>query len=250
MFTSRITELLLLAVLVFAVSACSALAMHHPNHFHGHIMDATSDPISGEWDVVFRVDASTTPATFTFKLDGEKVSGTVNSEHTGPGIVRDGSWTNNKLSFTAVFEKHESIAISGTLKDGALVGEFRTEGFVSNWEGKRKAATTTTAADHAAPVKPGDPISGEWDANLVVGEQKVPFVLKLKLEGTKISGTAESKTAGSGALSDGSLADNKVAFTMPGPHGPIKVMGTLKDEMLAGDFAMGQIQGTWTAKRK
>jgi len=70
----------------------------------------------------------------------DKVTGTAESAHTGPGTVRDGSWANNKLSFTLDFKTHESIAITGTLKDGQLVGEFRTEGFVSNWEAKKKAA--------------------------------------------------------------------------------------------------------------
>ena len=98
--------------------------------------------------------------------------------------------------------------------------------------------------------KPGDPITGEWDAIFAVGEQKFPFLLKIKLDGTKIEGTVESPNAGSGAITEGSLAGANVAFTMPGPHGPIKITGALKDGKLAGDFAMGQIKGTWTAIRK
>jgi hypothetical protein len=250
MFTRRITDLLLIAVLITAVSGCSAIAKAHANHFHGQVTQAASDPISGEWDVTFRVDASTTPAVFTLKLEGEKVSGTVYSQHTGPGILRDGSWTNNKLSFTAEFEKHESIAVTGEVKGGGLAGEFRTEGFVSSWEAKRKAATVNASSAPEVKAKPGDPISGEWDANFAVAQQKVQFLLKLTLDGAKISGTAESANAGSGTITEGSLVNNDVAFTMPGPHGPVKVTGALKDGALAGDFVMGQIKGTWTAKRK
>ena len=97
-----------------------------------------ADPISGDWDVSFYVQGTTYPATFKLKLDGNKVTGTAYSEHTGAGTLRDGSWKANQLSFTIDFARHESIAVTGTLKDGTLSGEFRTEGFSEKWEAKRK----------------------------------------------------------------------------------------------------------------
>jgi hypothetical protein len=97
-----------------------------------------TDPISGAWDASFFVRGNPSPATFDFKLEGTKVTGTANSDHTGPGTIRDGSWTDGKLSFTLDFKKHESITVKGTLKDGKLVGEFTTEGFTSNWEAVKK----------------------------------------------------------------------------------------------------------------
>lgn len=130
-------SLVLVTLLTGASSACSATALHHDVFAHESTRQDT-DPITGEWDVTFRVQDTKTPATFKLKLDGDKVTGTVYSEHTGAGTLRDGSWKENKLSFTIEFAKHESIAITGTLKDGALVGEFRTEGFVEKWEAKRK----------------------------------------------------------------------------------------------------------------
>lgn len=115
----------------------SAATLHY--EILGHeVLRQVPDPISGEWEVTFFVHGSTTPATFTLKLEGDKVTGAANSVHTGPGTIRDGSWIDNKLSFTLDFKSHESIAINGTLQDGKLVGEFRTEGFVAKWEAKKK----------------------------------------------------------------------------------------------------------------
>jgi hypothetical protein len=127
----------LATLLTGAASGCSAAALHHEVFAHESSRQ-DADPITGEWDVIFRVQDTKTPATFKLKLDGDKVSGTVYSEHTGAGTLRDGSWKDHKLSFIIDFAKHESIAITGTLKDGMLVGEFRTEGFVEKWEAKRK----------------------------------------------------------------------------------------------------------------
>jgi hypothetical protein len=134
--------LLQIAVGVFAlttVSGCAAIHGHHrmlANHLHE--APAAEDPISGEWAVTFFVHDSKTPATFTFKLDGTRVTGTAQSEHTGPGTIRDGKWVDGKLSLTLDFQKHQSIVVNGTLKDGKLFGEFTTEGFTAKWEAEKK----------------------------------------------------------------------------------------------------------------
>lgn len=136
--------LLVLTLLAFVASIGSAVASHHealPSHQSaqpGVEQGNQTDPISGAWDASFFVQGTTAPATFDFKLDGTKVTGTANSDHTGPGTIRDGSWADGKLSFTLDFKKHESIAVKGTLKDGKLVGEFNTEGFTSNWEAVKR----------------------------------------------------------------------------------------------------------------
>ena len=99
---------------------------------------AAVDQISGEWKVTFHVHERTTPGTFTLQLDGDKITGSAFSDHTGAGTVRDGKWTDGKFSFTLDFKKHESIAIKGELKDGKLSGEFSTEGFSDKWEAVKK----------------------------------------------------------------------------------------------------------------
>jgi len=96
------------------------------------------DPLSGSWNVTFMVPGyPPTPAIFRLAVEGDKVTGTIESEHTGSGKVTEGAWKDGKLSFVAVFDKHESIAITGTLENGKLAGEFRTEGFVAKWEGSK-----------------------------------------------------------------------------------------------------------------
>ena len=127
-----------LVLLTMVASACSAIARHHGHVGEQQTSQTDADPISGEWEVSFFVKGHTTPATFTFKLEGRKVTGTAFSDHTGPGTVKDGSWTDGKLTFTLEFKKHESIALNGSLQDGKLAGEFHTEGFVDKWEARRK----------------------------------------------------------------------------------------------------------------
>ena len=136
-----------LAAMIFTgilLTACSAIAKHHAAFTANErttsapIANDDSDPISGEWNVSFFVHDTTTPATFNLKLAGTKVTGTVYSEHTGPGTVREGKWADGKLALMLDFKNHESIAVDGAMKDGKLAGEFHTEGFTARWEAKRK----------------------------------------------------------------------------------------------------------------
>jgi hypothetical protein len=121
-------------LIVAALAVCVACGLKGS----GVARATTADPISGDWDVTFTLQGTSVPATFKFKLDGDKLTGTADSQHTGPGTLKDGTWAGDKLSFTLEFAKHESIAVNGALKDGKLSGEFRTEGTQGTWEAKRK----------------------------------------------------------------------------------------------------------------
>jgi hypothetical protein len=137
----RISLALVLLIMAGIPLACSGSALRKHMMSHATAAIQENDLISGEWDVSFKVQGQVTPATFTLKLEGDKVTGSAYSEHTGEGTIRDGSWKDQKLSFTLDFKKHESIVIIGSLKDGKLAGVFRTEGFEAPWEAVRKART-------------------------------------------------------------------------------------------------------------
>jgi len=144
MSLKKFSTMAVAALTIAVLSACSSIAAHH-NSFFAHEKTASAsvsppadDSIAGEWKVTFHVHEMKTPATFSFALDGTKLTGTANSDHTGPGTIRDGKYENGKLSFTLDFKKHESIAVTGVLKDGQLTGEFTTEGFTDKWDAVRK----------------------------------------------------------------------------------------------------------------
>jgi hypothetical protein len=141
--TLRIISFVFAAFLaVNLLSGCSAISAHHRSFVKQYVRQTSpapsDDPISGEWNVTFYVHEDKTPATFTFKLDGATLTGSAYSEHTGPGTIRDGKWADGKLSFALDFKKHQSINVTGELKDGKLAGQFTTEGFTDKWEAVKK----------------------------------------------------------------------------------------------------------------
>ena len=98
-----------------------------------------SGSVAGEWNISFMVQGQTVPGTLVLAVEGETLTGTVETQHTGPGKLQDGKFAASKLSATCVFERHESIALMGELQGEKLVGTFRTEGRDGKWEATRTA---------------------------------------------------------------------------------------------------------------
>ncbi len=98
-----------------------------------------SGSIAGEWNITFMVQGQTVPGTLVLSAEGEKLTGTVETQHTGPGKLTDGKFAASKLSATCVFDRHESIELMGELQGEKLVGTFRTEGKDGKWEATRAA---------------------------------------------------------------------------------------------------------------
>ena len=101
-------------------------------------MAAPADPISGRWEGKFDAMGQIVPFTMELKLDGAKVIGTLDSEHTGHGQAKDGVWKDGAFAMTMMFDKHESIAFTGKPTKDGLEGEFKTEGFTAKWTARSR----------------------------------------------------------------------------------------------------------------
>lgn len=100
----------------------------------------TSNPnsIDGDWIVSFMLQGNqTVSGRMTLQAAGSELTGTVETEHTGPGNLKQGTWTAHQMSATCVFKAHEDINITGEFKDGKLSGSFHTEGMKGTWQAVR-----------------------------------------------------------------------------------------------------------------
>jgi len=99
---------------------------------------STSGNIRGDWDATFTIANQSVDGTISLNVNGKTLTGTVFTEHTGKGTVTDGTFDDDKLNCTLKFEKHESIVLTGELKDDKLSGTFATEGMTGSWTAVRK----------------------------------------------------------------------------------------------------------------
>ena len=98
---------------------------------------ASGDPLSGDWDANADAQGQQIPFTLKLKLEGDMVTG----ESTGQGgttPLSNGSWKDGKLTFT-LDTPNGAIVLTGTIKDGKLVGEYDFAGQATGpWEAKKK----------------------------------------------------------------------------------------------------------------
>jgi hypothetical protein len=243
-----------IAFILATFGAFSMMAIHHP----GKVSAAKSatishdpDGITGEWDASLEAFGTITKVKIILDCDDHKISGTVESGHTGAGTISEGNCQDGKLNFVAKFSKHESVSFKGELKDGKLTGEYATEGRVSKWEATKKSENAKN--DEPANEKNktnSDVISGDWDAFLTAQGTSAAVTLKLKLEGAKVTGTGQSDHLGSAAIEDGESMNNRIKFKIKFTQATITFTGVLKDGKLSGEFDAGQMTGKWEAKKK
>lgn len=99
-----------------------------------------SDAISGDWIATFNVQGTPMQGELTLKLDGDRLSGTIHTDHTGTGTLTNTSFKDNSIAFRAEFAAHPPVEMTARLQDGKLTGEFRVpeEGMQGTWQATRR----------------------------------------------------------------------------------------------------------------
>lgn len=78
--------------------------------------------LNGQWEAVADANGQPFPFLLTLKIDGDKVSGNSSSQ-LGEATIKDGTWKDGKLVFS-LEGSNGTIALSGTVVEGKLSGEF------------------------------------------------------------------------------------------------------------------------------
>jgi hypothetical protein len=92
------------------------------------------DEISGEWDAVADAQGQAFPFTMSLKLEGDKISGTSDSQLGHFNIV-SGSWKDGKFSIVL----DGNVALIATMIEGKLSGDYDFQGQSSGrWVAVRK----------------------------------------------------------------------------------------------------------------
>jgi hypothetical protein len=98
---------------------------------------STAEFLTGEWDATADANGQPFPFTLNLKVDGEKVTGTSNSEM-GTSTVTSGSWKDGKLVFV-LDSANGQIGMVAAIVDGKLVGDFDLSGqMTGKWAAVKK----------------------------------------------------------------------------------------------------------------
>jgi len=93
--------------------------------------------LTGQWDATADANGQPFPFTLTLKVDGEKVTGTSNSE-LGLSTISTGTWKDGKLVFV-LESANGQIGMVAAIVDGKLVGDFDLSGqMTGKWAAVKK----------------------------------------------------------------------------------------------------------------
>lgn len=90
------------------------------------VAPSDAEVLTGEWDAAADVQGQAFPFTLTLKVEGEKVTGSSNSQ-LGNSIITGGTWKDGKLAFV-LDGSGGQVAMVATLTDGKLIGDYDFSG--------------------------------------------------------------------------------------------------------------------------
>jgi hypothetical protein len=138
---------------------CVILSEHNPS--------ASDKSIAGEWIIHFQAEGQSVSGKLHLEVDGDRLTGTIETAHTGNGTIQNGKWTDHRLTATFAFERHEAVALQGEMKlDGTLAGDYHTEGRTETWQAERPAVGSPLTSGVYAPYQS---LIGTWDVTATGG---------------------------------------------------------------------------------
>lgn len=190
---------------------------------------ATKIDITGNW--IFEVDIAGQTGTpfFTFKQDGEKLTGHYTGQFGEADVT--GQVTGDEVEFSFGPEEQRAT-YKGTIQKGSMEGE-------ADYAGQATGTWKAFKVD----------VTGTWEIEIEIGGSSGAPVFTLKQDGETITGQYQGQFGE--AEVTGKLTGNEVEFSF-GPQGQVVVYkGKISGDTMTGeaDYA-GQATGSWTGKRK
>jgi hypothetical protein len=120
---------------IFSVMAVGAMALMIAMPARGQ---QTVD-VAGKWETTRETPRGTMTSTFTFKVDGNKLTGTIGSQR-GDTEISEGTVDGNKISFKVVMtmgDRTFEMSYTGTVEGDTITGTMQTPRGEVPWTAKR-----------------------------------------------------------------------------------------------------------------
>jgi hypothetical protein len=102
-------------------------------------MQAQDVDIAGKWETTRETPRGTMTSTFTFQVDGNKLTGTIGSQM-GDTEISDGTIEGNTISFKMVMTRGDrtmELTYTGTVEGDTITGTMQTPRGEQPWTAKR-----------------------------------------------------------------------------------------------------------------
>lgn len=219
---------------------------------------AQTSPAAGEWDITMNTPGGPREMRGSFKVEGEKLTGTIGRAGTPGGLPAEGTVKGKTVQFSYTVKYNDNdlkITMTGDIEGDAIKGKVDFGGFAEDeWSAKR--ASAATAASATAPATGGTPakvdVSGAWDVEVQTDQGSGNPSFNFKQEGEKLTGDYKG-LLGEAKLT-GTVKGDQINFSMKVSgqvDGTVTYTGTTDGKTMKGKVSLAGVgEGTFTGKKK
>jgi riboflavin synthase alpha subunit len=233
---------------------------------------AKAADVSGTWKGAFDFQGNTVPLTINLKIDGAKVTGTVEGLPTTPAEIHDGTLAGDTVTFW-VNSDYEGqtykLVYKGKIATDQISFDFGTEdGSWSTPLTVKKGAPDAPPAVPAAPAAPATPaapaapaapappaapagpdVTGDWKGTFDLNGTPTELMFHLKSAGNTVTGTVERAGAPAIEVHEGKVEGDTVSFWITTDYEGETYTIVYKGKVTPGqiDFDMGTADQSWSA---
>jgi hypothetical protein len=214
---------------------------------------ARAADMSGTWKGAFDFQGSSVPLTLHLKLDGDKVTGSIEGLPTTPTEIHDGTLAGDTVSFwvnTDYEGQTYKLVYKGKIASDQISFDFGTEdGSFSTPLTVKKSTEEAAAAPAPPPAPPAPDVTGDWKGTFDLNGTPTELKFHLKSAGNAVTGTLERAGSPPIEVHEGKIEGDTVSFWISTEYEGETYTIVYKGKITAGqiDFDMGTADQSWSA---
>ena len=206
-----------------------------------------ADP-SGTWKGAFDFQGSSIPLTIHLRIEGSKVTGTVEGLPTTPAEIHDGTLSGETVSFwvdTDYEGQTYKLVYQGKIGAEEINFDFGTED--GSWSSPLMVKKSTEAAAAAAPAPD---VSGDWSGTFDLNGTPTELKFHLKSSGEAVTGTVERPGGPPTEVHDGKIEGDTVSFWITTDYEGQSYTIVYKGKIAPGqiNFDFGTADDSWSSQ--
>jgi len=209
---------------------------------------AKAADVSGTWKGAFDFQGNPVPLTINLKIDGAKVTGTVEGLPTTPAEIHDGALAGDTVTFWVNSDyqgQTYKLVYKGKVAGDQISFDFGTED--GSWSAPLTVKRGGADAAPAAPA-PAD-VTGDWKGTFDLNGTPMELKFHLKSSGGAVTGSIERPGAPPVEVHEGKVEGDTVSFWITTDYEGETYTIVYKGKVTAGqiDFDMGTADQSWSA---
>lgn len=215
---------------------------------------AQTSPAAGEWDAAMNTPGGVRNFKLTFKVEGEKLTGTVGRDTGSLPLNGTAKGSDVQFSYTVNYNGNDLVlTMTGKIAGDDIKGTVSFGGMAEDeWSAKRAGKAAAAPAPVASSTTNQVDVTGSWEVEVQTDAGSGSPAFTFKQEGEKLTGSY--KGALGEATLTGTVKGDKIEFSFKVSgqvEGTVTYSGTTDGKTMKGKVSLAGLgEGTFSGKKK